>query len=276
MAGRMPPLVLLGALLGSFAQAPAPAVGFVLSATGTWELDGRAVKQGEGVPRGARLTLKNGTRFGAGDAYAIDVVLLNNTLVSLHCASAESCRPGLSVPGSLTTATSLGTRLAAVCELIFERPERFVGLLSRDVARDEATSFVDGVARLDAGRLALAPFFDTLPAGPYHLRFDRVSTGAAASPATIDVRWDRSADSATPQATIVPGLYRVGLSRPTDPTFTEREAWVLVAAGDRFGPAKAAFDDAVAATRTWGQRIPQRDVAIFRHAYLAQLAQQPQ
>jgi hypothetical protein len=245
----------------------------VLSATGTWEINGRAVKQGEGVPRGAHLTLRSGTVFPAAEPYAIHIVLLNNEPKSLTCSTAQECRPGLTLPASLTAETSLASRLLDVFHLIFEKPERYVGLMSRG-ADDTAASFVDGLARLAGGRLALAPFFQTLPAGAYRLRFERVApqTSPPAPSFSADVRWTQGAESASLETALAPALYRVTLSRPADPVFSDREAWWLVVPDDRFDAAKAAFDHAVAASRAWGPDVPPRDLAIFRHAFLTELA----
>jgi hypothetical protein len=68
------------------------------------------------------------------------------------------------------------------------------------------------------------------------------------------------------------GLYTVTLARNAPNAPAGREAWILIADADRARPAADAFAEARAFTRTWGTDVPQRDVARFLHAYLAELA----
>ncbi len=257
-------------------QAPAPSVGFVLSQRGPWELNGQAVKQGQGVPRGARIVLANTATFGAGETYSIVVILLNNKDASLTCAAVETCRPGLVVPSSLTEQASLGSRLVDVFQLILYRPEHYVGLLSRGDAAD-APSFADGVAKLADGRVLLAPFFASLPDGRYQLRFERAEATEPPSPRqSVDVAWDHTAASASPSAPLAAAVYRVTLTRSTDVSFSPREVWILVEPEPRFTSAAAAFAEATTSSASWPPSVPRRDVTIFLHAYLTSLAARPQ
>ena len=160
--------------------------------------------------------------------------------------------------------------------MIFSTPERYVGLISRGESGDRA-GFVDGVAKLEGGRLQMSPFFRGLPNGAYRLQFDRVTPdggagGASARPLDLQVAWNRSPASAAPQAAIDPALYRVTLLREQDPAFGPFESWILVTDAAGFDVTAAAFEEAMRAARGWGRDVPARDVAIFRHAYLAHLA----
>jgi hypothetical protein len=234
------------------------------------------VRQGEAVPAAGRLLLAPGPASNVSETYAIDVVLLNNAGLSLRCATATQCRQGLTLPGSLTTESSVVARLVEVFRVIFERPERFVGLMSRDPSAG-ATSFTDGVARLDAGRARLESFLKSAPAGDYRLTWDRLTTAGDPSghPVAADIIWDLTPDSASPRETMPAGLYRVTLTRPRDTAFASREAWILLLPEPKFSASSRAFSDALDAMRSWDPGVPARDLTVFRRASLARLAVAP-
>jgi hypothetical protein len=248
---------------------PAPTVGFVLSLDGPWQIYNRAIRQGEAVPAGARVLLASGTTFAPDRIYRIDIVLLDSKPLHLSCANAQACRTGLLLPGGLVAQTSFTSRLGDVFRLIFTTPDRYVGLMSRGGGAPGA--FTDGVAKTDGSRVQLSPFFQGLPPATYRLELIATPADAAARPTNVDVAWDRSPASATVAAALLPALYRVTLSRPDDPAFAPVEAWILFANGD-FAAMQAAYDEAVRATRSFDRNVPAKDVAIFRHAWLAHLA----
>ena len=273
---RRLPLLTLVLCLGAWTQPAPPTVGFVLSIDGPWQVHGRAIRQGESVPAGVRILLAASTTFDPGRTYWIDIVLLDNSHKSLRCSSAQACRAGLLMPGSLVPQTSFTARLGDVFRMIFTTPERYVGLMSRGSSGDRA-AFVDGVARLEGGRLQMAPFFRGLPNGAYRLQFERGSSEleSAARLPDLEVAWDRSAASAAPLTPRAPGLYRITLVRAQDPAFGPFESWILVTTAPAFDATAAAFAEAERTIRRWDGNVPAKDVAMFRHAYLAHLAATP-
>lgn len=274
--GRRLGQALLAAVVVWLPQAPPPSVGFVLSQRGPWQVNGQAIKQGQGLPRGAHVVLATTATFGAGETYSIDVILLNNKDVSLQCAAREICGQGLVLPSSLNAESSLASRFADVFQLILAKPERFVGLMSRDVTTNDESSFTEGVGRLVNGRVELAPFFASLPDGRYRLKLERVdSSGAPSSPVNIDISWNHTAPSVA-SASIEPGLYRATLTRPADVTVPAREIWLLARPDPKFAAAKSAFDQATQSVKTWPATVPRRDVTTFLRAYLTSIANQPQ
>jgi hypothetical protein len=251
---------------------PPPSIGFVLSREGPWQWDGRDLKPGQGLPSGARLLLKPGTTMREGEVFSINVVLLNNRALPFQCVRIEQCRAGLTLPSSFTKEATLSEKLKGVFDLISDRVERYVGLMSRGAPREACLP--DGVAKLQANRVMLSSFFGRLAPGRYRLQFTLVDAGAGAAPSAIDLAWDKTDASASPSVTMSPALYRVTLSRPGDAAFEPCEAWLLVSDERRFAAAKASFDDAAAATRAWDPAVPPRDIALFLHAYLGDLARQ--
>lgn len=265
------PFVLIGLAAGT--QPAGPTVGFVLSIDGPWLVHNRAIRQGETVPAGVRVLLAAGTTFDPGRSYWIDIVLLDSSHKSLRCSSAQACRTGLLMPGSVVQQSSFGTRLADAFSRIFTTPERYVGLMSRG-SEGPRGRFVDGVAKLDGGRLQLSPFFQGADVGGYGLNFERVMPPPepAAPHDALHIVWDRSAASASPSTSLGPGLYRVTLMREGSPEFGPFESWILVVPAAEFDAAGAAYDEAMRAVRGWDRNVPPKDVAMFRHAFLAQLA----
>ena len=259
--------------LAAWTQPAGPTVGFVLSIDGPWLVHNRAIRQGETVPAGVRVLLAAGTTFDPGRSYWIDIVLLDSSHKSLRCSSAQACRTGLLMPGSVVPQSSFGTRLADAFSRIFSTPERYVGLMSRG-SEGPRGQFVDGVAKLDGGRLQMSPFLRGLPAGGYRLQVEPASPDSRTeSPLPpLEIAWDRSAASGAIPATIAPDLYRMTLARADDPAFGPFESWILVAPAATFDATAAAYDEAMRAVRGWDRNVPPKDVAMFRHAFLAQLA----
>jgi len=251
-------------------QATGPSIGFVLSKDGPWQLNGVEVKTGQALPPGATLLLAPSATFDSGRVYALTVVLMNNEARPLRCYRAEDCRKGLTLPASLSAEPTLASRISDVFRLIFERADRYVGLMSRGGTRDQCLP--DGVVRFDNSTLALAPLFERLAMGRYRLQFEAVGAATGAPAPALDITWNQNAAPVRAPSGLAPALYRVTLSRPGDAAFEPCESWVLLADASTFGSASASFDAALAATRTWGPAVPPRDVGLFLHAYLADLA----
>lgn len=253
-------------MLLSIAQAPAPAVGYVLSFDGPWQLNGRDIKRGEGVPAGARLELAPSARFDAGRGYSLHIVLLNNQVVK--CESAEACRAGVTVPPSLNENSSFVQRVTKVWARIFDAPDRWVGLVSR--GGRSSVDLTDQVIAVDDNQFPAGALLDKVPAGRYRLAFRRVVDGVTSgAPLVVPVDW--KGRPLTVRAAIPHGLYAVTLARDANAA-PGREAWVLIADRDRARTAAEAFEDARALTRGWGTDVPPNDIARFLHAYLAEIA----
>ena len=247
-------------------QTPASAaVGYVLSFEGPWQLDGREVKRGEGVPANARLVLSPSARFDTGRDYSLHIVLLNNQVVK--CESAVACRAGVTVPASLNQGASLTERVSRVWARIFESPERWVGLVSRSAP--SRLDLSDQVIAVKANELPAGALLDRAAPGRYRLTFSPVGR-AGAAPIVLRVDWKRRPLSV--RAAIPPGLYAVALTRDTPNAAPGREAWILVADPDRARAAADAFAEANALTVAWGTDGPQKDVTRFLRAYLADIA----
>jgi hypothetical protein len=261
-------LSLLCFAIGDARQTTAPAaVGYVLSFEGPWQLDGRDVKRGEGVPANARLVLASSARFDTGRDYSLHIVLLNNQVVK--CESAETCRAGVAVPASLNQNASLGDRLSKVWARIFERPERWVGLVSRSAP--SRLDLTDQVIDVKENRFPIGALLDTVAPGRYRLTFTPVVDAAAAgTPVVVPVDWNGR--PLAMRIAIPHGLYTVTVAPDTRNAVPGREAWILIADGDRARIAADAFADARALTRTWGTDVAPNDVARFLHAYLAEIA----
>jgi hypothetical protein len=257
--------------------AEAAPIGFVLSFHGAWQVDGQSVRQGQPVFPSAKLALAPGVRFDATKdlPWTITVVLLDNTTCSLSCGSAVTCAGGLALPESLGGPTSVLTKLVDAFRRIFANPDRYASLLSRGGSGDQ--NLTDAVARLDAGRIRLAPLLQAVASGQYRLQFKSTQqpTGPERREAVIDIEWSRSDTSYTRPSDLVPGLYRVSLLSVDH--FAEpvgREAWVLVAAATTYESSRAAFERATTLASTWKTQVPAQDIDRFLRAYLASLAEQ--
>ena len=262
-------------VLAPWQTTPKPPVGFVLSMWGTWQIDRHdgkrdgdldIVKLGQGVPPGATLSLTKDNRLDTGSQFAIQVMLLNNKTAG--CPNTAACQGGVTIPAALNDRSSMLDKLSDVFALIFQSPERWVGLVSRDIGR---VNLADGIVRVDRGRLAVTDLLKNIPAGDYHLQFTAVPDAGPPRPAgAIDLHW--SGQPMTAQVSFGAGLYRVRLLRATGSDMVGREAWILAAGSPQANALRRRYDAAVATTRAWGADIPEFDVERFLHAYLAQLA----
>jgi hypothetical protein len=270
--------ILINVLLAAFlAAAPAqtpspPPIGFVLSMHGPWQVDGRAVKPGQAVAPGAKLVLAPTARFDTGEQFSISVVLLNNVPVGCPTLDLPDCRRGVAIPTTLNERPSLFAKLADVCALIFQSPERWVGLVSRDLGR---VNMSDGVISFDDGRVSVTQVLAGVPAGDFAVRFAPIADAGQPNrkDVSVNVQWTGRAP-ATLQAPLGLGLYRVTLSRTGVPTMVGREAWMLAAGSAQVASLRTRYDAAVAMTRAWEPSVPHPDIERFLHAYLAELARE--
>jgi hypothetical protein len=249
-------------------QTPAaPAVGYVLSFEGAWQLNGRDIKRGEGVPANARLVLAPSARFDTGRGYSLHIVLLNNQVVK--CESAETCRKGVTVPAALNQNASFGERLSKVWARIFERPERWVGLVSRGAP--SRLDLDDRVLQPKGNQLAIGAMLQRVPPGRYRLSFAPAGeTAPSRAPVVVPINWKGRALAI--RLPVPHGLYSVTLARNTSNASPGREAWILIADETSAPSASRAFAEARALTRGWGDDVPPNDVTRFLHAYLAEIA----
>jgi hypothetical protein len=262
--------LLLALPLAPSPQQAQPAIGFVLGLRGPWQVSGRSLQQGQALLPGSTILLAAGADLS--EKLYIDVVLLDNQV--LRCKSAEACPAGLAIPQSLNAHSSMLSRFSDAFKLIFERRERYVGLMSRGGIGRPALP--NGVAVVEAGRVDLAPFLQGLAAGPYALQLVPVTAGAPAAPQRFDlaVAWDRTSASARLPTDLVPGLYRAILAGGAGEHRVQGEAWILVASAARYEEARAAYEGAVGVTHAWGGSVPEEDIETFLHACLAELAAQ--
>ncbi len=250
------------------ARQGAPPVGYVLSLNGPWQLNGREVKRGEGVPANAHVVLAASARFDTGQDYSLDIVLLNNKPVGCH--SADACRAGLTVPGALNENGSLSQRLSKVFARLFTTPDRWVGLVSRGAP--SRLDLNDAVIKTDGRDLRVGQLLERAPAANYRVSFlPAAQMDPAARAYTLYVTWTTNAPT-TVRASVQPGLYTATLTPNRTQAVSGREAWVLVTDAAHFTAASADFAQAIALTRTWGPDVPPNDVARFLHAFLADLA----
>jgi hypothetical protein len=252
---------------GARQSATAPTVGYVLSFEGPWQLNGRDIKRGEGVPARAHVVLAPSARFDTGQEYSLRIVLLNNEVAK--CETNETCRAGVTVPESLNQNPSLGQRLSKVWARIFDKPDRWVGLVSRGASN--RLDLPDDVIAMKDGEVVMSGLIANAPPGRYRMTFAPIADSAAAgAPIGVPITWNGG--SLVMHIAIPYGLYAVTLAPEAANSTAGRDGWILITDGERFGRASGAFAEARAITRTWGPDVPPNDVTRFLHAYLAEIA----
>jgi hypothetical protein len=113
---------------------------------------------------------------------------------------------------------------------------------------DTTHNLGDGVVKLEARQLLLAPVFAGVAPGKYRLEFKPVAGAEVASSElrTVYFEWDGVRQTAESPPLLVPGLYKVDLFFATTTTGLPvgDRAWILVAEPARYDNLRAEFEQA--------------------------------
>jgi hypothetical protein len=253
----------------SFAQQPP--IGFVLKLDGVWLVDGQPLGIGQQVRAGATLRLSPASPVGAARSFLI--ILANSQPFPALCLTEQACRAGITLPASLNESASLLSRIADAFNLIFKEPNRYVSALSRGEPGGGAR-VPDGVVRLQAGALDLAPLFQNIGSGTFVMRLR--SLPHANGPSRTTTITVNAAQSKSPVAAagLLPGLYEVSLMTAPDADTASDTSWWLLDAPPHYDISRAAFDETAKVIASWGELASNRDKQLLLRACLDQIASQ--
>jgi hypothetical protein len=252
--------------------------GVVMSADGSWRMEGRALRRGETVTAGVALAASQagGLLLDCGNRRGLSYTCKAGECRVLACAlqgiNVQVDRVELPQTGVFAV---VGNLLSPVTNALLKRQPREPAI----AAARQGGNPADAVLRLDARGLHLGPAFGRVLADTYCVRLSPLPEGAARS---LSVNWDRDVDAegAVAAPGLLPGLYQlekgraVSGSAPCVPDADGVPGWALIAApGDydrlaatwREHAATAAALDAAGAAATV--------VVATRHAILAGLAE---
>jgi hypothetical protein len=156
----------------------------------------------------------------------------------------------------------------AVLPLIQGRGDTFIAAVSREWGQD----LKEAVTPLFGGELDLSPALESLDAGSYFVRLERI--GAAASPGQVfPLQWVPGTPARLPRSAAAPGLYKLLLVRSNgEPAGTE--SWILVAASSDAVRLASSFRQAVEATASWANEMDADAARPLLRAYLQSLAEE--
>lgn len=245
---------------------------FVLEVNGNWYSTAKPkslLRQGQSIPF---RSIVRAEPFSSNDKIVV-IDSRGNEILSANCAN------GCSNSFSLNTKTRsqptlVGEIYNSVMSLIFGSPNRYSLHRSRG---DDAADLVDGVARLDNGKLDLSGVLTTQR--KYYLRWrtvpasDSEKFGEWSQPSVIEINQNQLAISNFESK---PGLYEFNLMKPDVKKLeaTPTLAWILITAPQDYEKTAASFQKALDQTQKWGDKVKDSTKTTFLLATLDNLARQ--
>jgi hypothetical protein len=253
-------LAMSAALVPTVANAgppPSEDLGFVLEATGKWQIaaDGgapQALVAGQAIKAGHQVTAS------ASDAHLTIVLLDGDRLV---CPKDPRCAAPLGGKQKESEKPGLTRRLVRAVAGLFSTPERYATTMSRGEELKES------VLRLRGDKLDLADLFSSLPEGDYALVLEPIEKGAAPdrdAAVKVAAAWNPKKPRPVVAAGLKPGLYRAALESGAD-------AWVLVPDDKEFTPQSKTFAALKKLVAGWTD-VPARSTRSMLRAGLERLA----
>ena len=217
-------VLLLIAVLALPAQSTDRDVGFVVCASGSWDL---------ALNEGTTVAVRPGRIVRDGDVLRkLDLDPTASVVVAIYATGQKQ---------SFTATTTMRTQASTSAPNRFLRliQQRFVtGFISASVRGGE--SFDDAIVMWRGDRTDVSPVFAGSAVGSYQVEARRVRAGRPASESATRarVRWDGSA-AALPA--LAPGLYQLSIIGAGPGS--AGTAWLFVATPPRYAEATRTFDD---------------------------------
>jgi len=255
-------------------------VGYVFDSTGDWVQNGIkfAHKSGDPVYAGAVITLDAAYKEAQTRGAAIIIILFNGKREERSLEQPPNFAKPIELPKSLGEQSSfIGRLLRAMGGLFSGHSEKY---LITTVRGADLLQLHEAVVKLDGGEIDLAPVFKAAPAGKYLVRLRLVETQAPserkALPESLAFDWKPESEQRVAVPGLRPGLWRMSLMQPEDKRPLGVDAWALICAPDKYEKVAGSFNQVVALTNKWGEKVSSGEVRSFLRTALDVLAQQPE
>jgi hypothetical protein len=241
------------------AQAQEP-VGYVIEIEGNWVLEGRPLKQWQGVPPGGVISISSPAKSDR-----ITIAAGNKLIASRICGRPDSCNQPISLPPPEESPSSI---LKWISNKLFGDEGRY----KSQSIRGKEGNLLEAVALLKDERLDLRATFQNMPKGTYSIVIRTLPReGKRKKLGPIPVEWDPEtpAPVAVPPV-LTPGLYQFEL--PNGPDELKGEVWALVSTPEEYSKVAASFEEVKEMTKKWGEQVEPETVGSFLRAGLEYLA----
>ena len=98
----------------------------------------------------------------------------------------------------------------------------------------------------------------------------------SATPKTFAFDWNRGREQRVTVREIQPGLWRISLLQLEDERPLGVDAWVLICSPKNYDEVAGSFDQVIAVTGKWGEKVSRDEVRGFLRTALDVLAQRPE
>jgi hypothetical protein len=253
-------------------------VGYVFDSTGDWMQDGIKLphKSGDPVYAGAVITLDAAYKEAQTRGAAITIILFNGKREERSLEQPANFAKPIELPKSLGEQSShIGRLLRAMGGLFSGHSEKY---LITTVRGADLLQLHEAVVKLDDGEIDLAPVFKTAPAGKYLVRLRLVQIEAPsernALPESLAFDWKPEREQRLAVPGLRPGLWRVSLLQPEDERPLGVDAWALICTPNKYEKVAGSFNQVVALTNKWGEKVSNGEVRSLLRTALDALAQQ--
>ena len=254
-------------------------IGYVFDSTGDWMQDGArfAHKSGDPVYEGAVITLDTAGKQAPPKTAGIVIILFSGKREARSFEQPANFATPIVLPRSLGKQKSRTERLLrAMGGLFSAHSEKY---LITTVRGPGSLRLNEAVVKLDDGQIDLAPVFTDAPLGKYLVRLHFVGAEASregnAMPQSLGFDWKPGSKQRVAIPGLQPGLWRISLLQPEDKRPLGVDAWALICAPGKYEKVAGSFDQVVALSKKWGEKVDSGEVQSFLRAALDVLAQQP-
>ena len=243
------------------AHAQSPAVG-TIRAIGAWSVNGHAVTD-DTTPAYDGALVRIAGNLSADRRRAAHVVVYYSVPGQdpLQCEGANPCASGFRVQAR----GGVDSILAKILSYIHPQAEPDIA-----IARGTAQAVSDGVVRRDGTSLEIQALLTAVTPGTFRIVVRRAASPAVVANQLLDIG---SAPVSIDVPGAVDGLYALQLFDPSTVEPASNIVWFAAAALPAYAARRLAFDDALAATRSWSPTPQNRAAAAaLLHALVLALA----
>lgn len=268
--------VLLAVLCSAVPAGAQEHVGHVLDVEGVWYLDGRSrqtLSRFDEVPAGGVIRIQSPSRYDY-----IKIAYSNGEILNKRCRNQGECDQPILLPRTAQRRASAWNIIMEAAMGLFRRNP---GKYSVHMVRSDRGKLWEAVVQTKNGQVDLAPVFNGMNKGTYHVRFERRSPDGkpadAGSGEPVTVNWDPAVPSPILISKLQPGLYEMVLLERRDAEYkpTPESAWFLVSDHEQYAQTASSFREAIRLTATWREETDEATVRSFLRAFLDHLALQP-
>lgn len=254
-------------------------IGFVLSVSGNWTIDGRPLQKGEAVQAGGKIVPAVHQSTASKSQPQILIILFDGTHLLRRCddtISACANNP-LALPTLVGGETSLAQKLLAIAARLFlQQPERYYEAISRS-GSPLAGYFTDSIVERAPYDIDLTRLFARASAGQYRVETSKIGRDDIPDYNTmqsVNVPWNGKNAIGEITKGLAPGLYDVSVfhNEQDDQDEVANDIWLLVTDKEHFSTMSSTYARFLAENEDLLPVIGLRETQAIARAALSSLA----